>query len=147
MKNKILKVFMSIFLIGIIMGSCTKDDAYLDHREMAPNSDFCGEYMVTYSDVDGVPYDDPSILLVYNSANDESKIWIDDNYNFWQYKVKANLSGSNFSVNKGFDEIWDDSTTITKGSFSNGNIYLEIEWASDPGTIYYCKGTKRTGFE
>jgi hypothetical protein len=141
------KIFLLLAVAtAMFVASCEKDDAWKDHQDFAPNKDVAGEYWVQYW-VNGTPQADPSVLLIYNTASDASKIWVDDQGNFWDYKVKTNVGGTNFSVNKGIDIQHDDTTTITNGRVFGDSISLELEWVSDPGTIYVCKGKRRTGFE
>ena len=142
--NTILIVFT---LVVLGMASCQKDDDYEKYKEYAPAEEVTGEYMVTWYLPDMTPYTDPVLLTIYNSSNGDS-IWIDDMENFWQFKVKTAVSGNSFSVTDGTDLIWDDNTTITEGSVTeSGDISMKVEWASDPGNVYICKGTRRTGFE
>lgn len=151
------KILIIIFALSLgFMISCDKmDDPTVDYVNLGKN--LPGEWWVTYA-VDGNNYGH-SVLSTFNTADDNSDMWISDNNNFWQFQVKssANVDNNTFSVNEGVDIVWDDTTTITNGAiFINagitkaGNvadsIYMEIEWASDPGTIYVCSGVRRTGF-
>jgi hypothetical protein len=144
MKNKIIFGMLFIFTLVIVL-SCEKEDKWKDFQKFDPSYPISGQYSVNWT-LNGVEQSDPTILSVYNSANYDG-IWIDDNKHFWQFKVKANLNGSNFSIVKGFDEYWDDSTTITNGRVVNDSIYMELEWNSSPGDIYICRGKRQTGFE
>jgi hypothetical protein len=157
MKNKIIFGMLFIFTLVIAI-SCEKDDKWKDFQKFDSTYPVCGQYSVSWT-LAGVPQGDPTILSVYNSSKGDG-IWIDDNKHFWSFKVKANLSGSNFSVYKGFDEYYDDSTTITKGSVTTKTgtnslgeeityeyFYMEIEWASSPGDVFICQGRRQTGFE
>jgi len=144
MKNKIIFGILFIFALAIAI-SCEKDDKWKDSQTFDPTYPICGQYFVTWT-LNGAEANDPSILSVYNSSKYDG-IWIDDNKHFWQFKVKANLSGNSFSVTKGFDEYWDDSTTITNGSIVNGIISFNVEFASSPGDTFVCHGSRQTGFE
>lgn len=135
-----------LFLFTVVLiSSCVKDDKWKDFQTFDATYPVCGQYQA-YWLFDGDTIAGPTTLSLYNTANNVG-IWIDDNKQFWQFKVKANLSGSNFSINKGYDLTWDDSTTVTNGSVVDDNIYMELEWKSDPGSIYVCKGKRQTGFE
>lgn len=144
---KIYKLFIIFALFGVILTACQKEDDYTKYKEFAPNSELLGEFVVSYYDVDMNPLLEDALMMVYNTATSEDSVWVDDMMNFWQYKVKAKVNGTSFAVDQGKDLIWDDNTSITKGSVDGDKIYLELEWASDPGTIYICKGTRKTGFE
>ncbi|NVN93728.1 MAG: hypothetical protein HXX18_00450 [Bacteroidetes bacterium] len=145
MKNKIIFGILFIFTLVIAL-SCEKDDKWKDSQTFDSSYPVCGTYVVTWTQGGSLALPDPTILTVYNSANHDG-IWIDDNKQFWTFKVKANLSGNTFSVTKGIDILLNDSTTIKNGSVSGDNIYMELEWVSDPGKIYVCQGKRQTGFE
>lgn len=101
-----------------------------------------------------------SNLITYNTSdNNETEMWLTDDDTFWWYKVKVNinLEDLTFSVTDGVDLRFDDNTTITNGKIipnaatppsgvKADSIYFEVEWASDPGTIYVGSGYRRTGF-
>ena len=144
MKNKIIFGILFIFTLVIAI-SCEKDDKWKDFQTFNSAYPVCGQYYVTWT-LDGVAQGDPTILSVYNTSKGDG-IWIDDNKQFWSFKVKANLSGNTFSVNKGVDLFYDDSTTISSGSVTNDNIYMKVEWKSDSGNVYVCQGKRQTGFE
>lgn len=144
MKNKIILGILFIITFVIVI-SCEKEDKWKDYQKFDSSYPLNGQYSVNWT-LDGVEQSDPTILSVYNSSKYDG-IWIDDNKHFWQFKVKANLNGSNFSIVKGFDEYWDDSTTISNGRIFGDSIYMELEWNSSPGDIYVCRGIRQTGFE
>lgn len=99
-------------------------------------------------------------VSTFNTADEATdKLWISDNNNFWQFQVKANanIEAMTFSVDAGTDLVWDDNTTIRNGKILEGaatspsgvvtdSIYFEVEWASDPGTIYRGAGYRYTGW-
>ncbi len=141
------KIFLLLAVAtAMFVASCEKDDAWKDHQDFAPNKDVAGEYWVQYW-VNGIPQDDPSVLLIYNTASDVSKIWVDDQGNYKNFKLKLNVSGSNFSVNQGIDVQQNDTITVTNGRVFGDSISLELDWFKTQGKIYVCKGKRRTGFE
>ncbi len=145
MKNKIIFSILFIFTI-VIISSCEKEDKWKDFQNFDAAYPVSGTYIVNWT-LNGAPVvADPTTLLIYNSANHDG-IWIDDLKEFWQFKVKANLNGNSFSINKGIDLTWDDTTTVKNGSVINDSIYMELEWVSDPGKTYVCRGKRKTGFE
>ena len=148
--KKIRIIFFSLATILIIgLMGCEKD-IVVEYADAYP---IAGTWWVTYQFDDGagnigdwygVGY---TKLFVYNTSLDNDSIWIDDHDNFWQYKVKSFYTGSTFSVDQGNDVRWGDATTVAKGQvIDNDSIYMEIEWASDPGTIYICSGVRYDGF-
>jgi hypothetical protein len=144
MKNIIIFRILLIFTLVMAL-SCVKDDKWEDFQTFNSAYPVCGQYYVNWT-LNGAVANDPSILSVYNSSKNDG-IWIDDNKHFWQFKVKVNLNGTNFSVVKGYDEYWDDSTTITNGSAVNGIISFSVEFKSSPGDVFVCQGKRQTGFE
>ncbi|MFB6341838.1 lipid-binding protein [Saccharicrinis sp. FJH62] len=99
-------------------------------------------------------------LLTYNTSdNSTDSMWVTDDGNFWDYKVKVGINYSNktFTINEGKDLIWDDNTTIENGKIMAGaatapsgtvtdSIYFEVQWASDPGYTYIGSGYRYTGW-
>ena len=154
--KKILIISFTL-LLGFMMSCDKMKDPVVDYVNLGKT--LPGEWWVTYT-VDGVDKGGHSVLTTFNTAdNTSTDMWITDNGNFWQFQVKVNadVNSNSFSVIKGVDIVWDDSTSVSNGKiFIDGgitkagnvadSIYMEIEWASDPGTIYVCSGVRRTGF-
>ncbi len=154
--KKILIISFTL-LLGFMMSCDKMKDPTVDFVNLGKT--LPGEWWVTYT-VDGADVYGHTVLTTSNTAaNTSTEMWVTDNGNFWQFQVKANANAESntFSVVEGADIIWDDNTTITDGKvIINGgmskagnvtdSIYMEIEWASDPGTIYVCSGVRRTGF-
>lgn len=153
--KKILIISFTM-LLGFMISCDKMEDPTVDYVNLGKT--LPGEWWVTYS-TGGVNYGH-SVLTTFNTAaNNSTEMWITDNENFWQFQVKVttDVANNTFSVIKGVDLIWDDSTSVSAGKiFPNagitkaGNvadsIYMEIEWVSDPGTKYICSGVRRTGF-
>ncbi|MFA5417629.1 MAG: lipid-binding protein [Bacteroidales bacterium] len=156
--KKILIIGFTL-LLGIMMSCDKMKDPKVDYVNLGKY--LPGEWWVTYT-VDGVDIYDMghTVLTTSNTAaNTSTDMWVTDNGNFWTFQVKATADPGNytFSVIDGTDIMYDDTTTITNGRvFIDGgiskagnvtdSIYMEIKWASDPGTIYVCSGVRRTGF-
>lgn len=99
----------------------------------------------------------------YNTSANDDSLWVDDleiGYGF-KCKVKMDIKGLNFSTSGSIDEYEDvngnDSVVITiangkiipKGGISKtglatDSIYLEVQFADDPGDTYIVSGTART---
>jgi hypothetical protein len=148
--KKIKFIFFSIATILVIgLMSCEKE-IEVEYNDAYP---VAGTWWVTYQFDDGagnigdwygVGY---TKLFIYNTSFDKDSVWIDDHDNFWQFKVQVPYSGSTFSVENGDDIRWGDSTSVRSGQVvNNDSIYMEIEWASDSGTIYQCSGVRYDGF-
>jgi hypothetical protein len=151
------KYFLLYLILAALVVSCeTLPDPEYEYSVVWPVS---GEWWVTYKFDDGTGNIDDwygvgyTRLLTYNTAaNTTDSIWITDNYNFWQFKVKAglNLNQKTFAVDNGTDLISDDPTTISNGRViereDGDSIYMEIVWASDPTTTYICSGRRVKGF-
>jgi len=146
MKKKIILSILSIIALIVII-SCQKEDKYKDYQTFSTAYPVCGDYVVNWYLGGQLVIPGTTILSLYNTSSDASKIWVDDNGQFWNFKTKANLSGNTFSVNKGIEVNLGDTTTITNGSVSGDAIYLELKWSTDPTNTYVCKGKRKTGFE
>ncbi len=144
-----------LILVALVISCETLPDPEYEYSSIWPVS---GEWWVTYKFDFGSGLDDwygvgYTRLQTFNtSANTADSVWITDDGNFWTYKVKAglNLTQKSFAVDDGTDLMYDDGTTITNGQIieraDGDSIYMEIEWESDPGTIYICSGRRVKGF-
>jgi hypothetical protein len=144
-----------LILVALVISCETLPDPEYEYSPVYPVS---GEWWVTYKfDYGGVVDDWYGVgytrLLTYNTAaNTADSIWITDNGNFWDFKIKCgvNVPARTFSVADAYDMIWDDPTTITNGEViereDGDSIYMEIVWASDPTTTYICSGRRVKGF-
>ena len=150
MKKKIIFSIVSIVALIFII-SCQKEETYKnkyqDYQTFSSADPVCGDYVVNWYQGGALVIPGTTILSIYNTSTDASKIWVDDNGQFWNFKTKANLSGTAFGVTNGIEVNLGDTTTITKGSVSGDAIYLELKWSTDPTNTYVCKGTRRTGRE
>ena len=154
---KILKYMLILTGLIFAMPGCeTYPEFEQDNSVTYPVN---GEWWVTYKYDDGTGNVDDhygagyTILYTYNtSSNAKDKIWIDDQGNFWDFKVKADLdlNSRTFNIAEGEDITYNDTTTILNGQVieleDGDSIYMEIEWASDPGVIYVCSGRRVKGF-
>ncbi len=166
MKN--IKTILIAFLVLMIgLGTSCNYDTYEDPEiEYTSTFPINGEYFVQYlvDNGSGVLEDiyhyGYTVLTITNDArNQGDSLLIYDNENAWEFKVKAavNMNTLTWSVNNGYDYIWDDATTITNGQFFEGmgvsksgnvtdSIYMEITWASEPATQFIVAGHRKTGF-
>jgi hypothetical protein len=107
-------------------------------------------------------------LVTSNTADNDSKIWIDDQKNGYGFKLKADVDYSNLSFtstaadnntyfNPANPPAFPKSVKVTEGKVllgvgrsKSGNatdsIYMKVEFSDDPGTIYEVKGHARTKF-
>ena len=100
-------------------------------------------------------------IMTYNtSANNANEIWIDDNENFWDFKVRAtgDVNGLTFSASNAQNAKYDCTVNITNGKIlkkggkqNNGSpadyITMDVEFSDDPGTIYRLEGVRYSGLE
>lgn len=101
-------------------------------------------------------------IMTYNTAsNNANEIWIDDDQNFWKFKIKAtaDANGLTFSASSAQNQRGDDITVnvtngkITKngGVQNNGSpadyITMDVEFSDDPGTIYRLEGVRYSGLK
>jgi len=148
--KKVKVIFFSLVTLLILgLMGCEKE-IVVDYTDAYP---IAGTWWVTYQFDDGagnigdwygVGY---TKLFIYNTARDNDSIWIDDHSNFWDYKLKAGYAGSDFSVASGWNVSYPVGIVVSKGKvIDNDSIYMEIEYADDPGTIYICSGVRFDGF-
>jgi len=164
------KFILPIVLMVFILSSCDKKEDFVNENSAVV--EMAGEWYVHYDhnvygpDPFGVGY---TALLTYNSsADNETEFWINDNANFWDYKVKIPVSltdlsfGSNdtvVSAIEGYDikvvvrngKIIKDISTRPSG-FVADSIYFEL-WFEDlegstgiVGDTLIVSGYRRTGF-
>ena len=159
--KKILRLFLSLFVLGIFMFSCDRvgDGDVADDQGGTSMQEMAGDWFVTTS-VNGTEVLGYTRITTYNtSANNGAEFWIDDNDNIWEFKVKspANLGGLTFSGNNLQNEKYDITVNITNGKIVKGGatttggnksdaIEFDAEFSDDPGTIYRISGYKRTCF-
>jgi hypothetical protein len=100
-------------------------------------------------------------IATYNAASNDNQIWVDDQGEIWDFKVKAtaDVNKLTFSANQAVSVIdqYNIKVNITDGKIiENGghsktgvltdSIYMKIEFEDDPGTIYTIRGHARTKF-
>lgn len=98
-------------------------------------------------------------IITSNTADNKNEIWVDDQHNLWDFKVKAqaDFGALTFSATKApnFVPGYPITVTITNGKVLPGlghsktgnivdSIYMEVEFSDDPGTKYLIKGHSRT---
>lgn len=129
-----------------------------------------GEWVVSVDAVDdagNISYTDPygmgSIKIkTYNTAaNDRDSMWIDDNGNFWTFKIKipVNYNARTFACDtKPYDSKNSGDATITDGKVLENagknihgmpcdSIVFNIKFSDDKnGLTYRLSGTRYAGF-
>lgn len=152
MKNYII----SLILVVALFTSCDKKEDYEQINSSV--MEISGEWWVDYSD--GDYHSGLTKLIISNTAADNGQeIWISDEDNFWEYKVKCpvNIDQLTFSGTDLENIQYDVLIQISGGKMlplaaqsTSGvvtdSIYFEIEFGDDPGTIYQASGWRKTGF-
>ena len=136
--------------------SCQKEDIGGTATES-----LAGDWYLVAS-VNGNPIWGPFHLLTYNtSANNPNEIWVDDQENFYTFKVKAtgDINSLTFSAASAQNQNGDEITVnITNGKIvKNGGVQkngspadllmMDVEFSDDPGTIYHLEGVRYSGLE
>ena len=163
---KIKYLFVGLLLSVGILTSCEKDDPEV---ELTSVKQAAGQWNVTYKvetspgvfeDIFHVGY---THLSTYNTAaNTGEQIWVDDEGNFWDYKVKSNFDPSNLTLSGSELEntSYESKVTITDGKIildegrsktgvQTDSIYFRVSFNDDDepyGTIYHVSGHRVTGF-
>lgn len=111
--------------------------------------------------LDGVDLTGFLKIATYNTADNNSDIWVDDLGHIWPFKIKAqaNLNNLTFSATESVSAVpnYDIKVNVTDGKVilngghsKSGNvadsIYMKIEFEDDPGTVYEITGHSRTKF-
>ena len=157
MKRTILLLIASAALFS----SCKKE---LQDPGGTATKKLAGEWWVQLFNPDGslaYPADYYGHILTYNTAANTNEIWVDDNGEIWDFKVKAQADPNNlsFSATDATSVVpcYGIKVNITDGKVlplaaksKTGNatdsIYMKIEFEDDPGSIYTLRGHLRTGF-
>ena len=102
-------------------------------------------------------------LLTYNtSANNPNEIFIDDQGNFWEFKIKAtsDVNSLTFSATDALNLSYDDCTvSVTNGKIvknggvqNNGSpadlITMDVTFSDDDDAlVYHIEGVRYSGLE
>lgn len=102
------------------------------------------------------------LMTSYNTAANNNEMFIDDAESLWPFKGKVicDVNSLTFNTNgKQVENLYDETIpfeikngkVLQGGAHSVGghvtdSIYMEAEFADDPGTIYRIVGHRRTGF-
>jgi hypothetical protein len=152
MKSKVIFLILFLFMVS----ACEEN---VPDMEVTVPYEALGQFWVTYAFDDGEGNIEDwyewghTLLYISNtSANTSDSVWITDDGNGWQFQVKCGitLNPVTYSVIDGIDLIYDDTTTINGGKLierqDGDSIFMEIEWSTDPGTIYHVSGRRYKGF-
>lgn len=157
------KYVLLALLVSLGLFSCKKDFVPTDSATVNMNGEWWVAIFVDdsimiadYSDIGG------SIITTNTAANTSSTMMIDDQNNIWPFKVQVPVDYPNltFSASTGHlnladsvntIDVIDGSRIIKDGATSpslhtTDSIVLKMEFSDDPGTIYWFKGYKDTGW-
>ena len=158
--NSIFKIVGCALLISFC--SCVKENEPAGNTPVSTKA-MANEWWVTLRlGTDDLLGTHVSFSTYNTSANDDS-LWVDDmeiGYGF-KCKVKADIQNLSFSTGSSLNEYTDvngnDGVTITiangkiirnggvsKTGLATDSIYLEAQFADDPGNTYIISGTART---
>ncbi len=152
MKNYIVYFILTV----VLFASCDEKEDF--EQTNSSVMEISGEWWVDYSG--GGDHSGLTKLIISNTSVDNgNEIWISDEDNFWEYKVKCpvdinqlTFSGSDLAniqydvliqINGG--KMLKNSAKSTSGLVTD-SLYFEIEFADDPGTIYQASGWRKTGY-
>ncbi len=157
---------ISILLLVVSLAACELDDPKVSY---SPTFPLDGEWGVVYrvetspgvfEDIHHAGY--TPITISGTAANTGDSIWISDNENFWDFKIKAaaQAKARTFSTEGSISIIpdYDINVVVTNGEVflksvvtrgahaTTDSIYMQLEFEDEPGVIYHCSGVRRTGF-
>ena len=160
-----MKIIAAILISAVVFTACTKKPDIENTKAVK----VANEWWVTLDlngekDVYGIGH---FKMATYNTAANDDSLWVDDFQNGWGFKakVKADYSQLTFAKSNASNAYYLPATpakfpitvNITDGKVLPGvghtksgnqadSIYMKIEFADDPGTIYEMVGHSRTGF-
>ena len=156
-KTETMKNYITLLVLAVaFITSCDEKEDYVQIN--SSTMEISGEWWVEYS-TDGYNSGLTKLIISNTSADDGNEVWISDEHNFWEYKVKCpvNMEQLTFSGNDLSNIEYDvliqinggkmlkDAAKSTSGVVTD-SLYFEIEFADDPGTIYQASGWRKTGF-
>ena len=155
------RIFLIAGIVAVGFSSCSKKPE-IGGTEMEK---MANEWWVQLYHQDGtlaVPATYHGHIATYNSAANGGEIWIDDQAEIWDFKIKAKADVANmtFSANKAVSvvpgyNIW---VTVTEGKILENvgksksgvvtdSIYMKVVFEDDPtGETYTIRGHARTRF-
>ena len=155
MKNIVLKIFLSIAVVGLIWSCSKKPDV-----ENTSTVKMAGEWFTQYYD-GGTAVTDHHKIITYNTSDPASnKLWVFDE-EVWPFKAKFDIdyqsltfkslaATDNLEISGKKIKVYEGKVIPLGGRSKSGNIvdsiYLKLEFSDDPGTIYEIRGHQRTGF-
>ena len=159
MKRTLISMLLAtIFLTSL--NSCVKE--YDDDPGGTATQAMAGEWWVQAGIDNELLSPQYYKILTYNTSdNANNKMWIDDQGEFWEFKVKmdVNLANKTFTATGGENTYYDITVTLKNGKVIPGasigpnskavtdSIYVEAEFSDDPGTIYQLSGYRRTRWQ
>lgn len=150
-------LYLATMLLCMAFTSCQKEDIGGTATES-----LAGDWYVEVS-VEGEVITDRFHLLTYNtSANNPNEIFIDDQGNFWEFKIKAtsDVNSLTFSATDALNLSYDDCTvSVTNGKIvknggvqNNGSpadlITMDVTFSDDDDAlVYHIEGVRYSGLE
>jgi len=156
------KIIIIAGIVCLAFAACKKDQPTVDVSATYPVS---GEWWVQYF-LGGTDESGYVKLLTYNtSSNRADSLWVDDNSDFWQEKIKirsfVDIKNKTFSI-KDAVNINDARANPTKVTLVDGkvllgmaktpggnksdSIYVRFIYSDDATDTFVCAGYRRTGF-
>lgn len=153
MKNYLI---LLVVVFGLIFSSCDVKEEYQQINSQVMEAS--GEWWIKFSKTG---YESGYLkVLTFNTAADvATEMWLSDNGNWKNIKVKCpvNISDLSFGGTNLANTSTSMSLTIKNGKITKGGglstsgvvtdkIAFEIELSSEPGVTYKAEGTRKTGF-
>jgi len=153
-------LYLATLLLCMAFTACEKEEIGGTATESLAGQWYVQANVVTASGVEEDPYEIGRFQInTYNTAaNNANEIWIDDNKNFWDFKIKASadVNGLTFSATNAANAKYDCTVTVTNGKITklggkqnNGSpadyITMDVEFSDEPGTIYRLEGVRYSG--
>jgi hypothetical protein len=154
-----MNLLRTLFFLGlfiVVLSSCQKEFEPGATSTVKISNDYWANLYL-----DGEPlYSTFKAFHIYNSSLSSDSIWVDDDSNLWEFKVKckADLKNLTFATTNAPNEYYSITATITDGKVlplaghsksgkATDSLYMKVVFSDDPETTYEIKGTARTKFK
>ena len=152
------KILIYILVLSTLVVSCdTIPDYEIETSSTYPVS---GEWWVTYEFDNGSDTVDDHLhlghvhLLTYNTSNSGAdSLWVNDNGDFWDFRVKVglNMSSYSFSADSAINHSYESKVSIANGKViprqDGDSIYFEAYFNDDTDKFkYIVSGRRIKGF-
>ncbi len=146
-------------LIAVVLFGCSKNDFEPGETYSVKMSNDWYVNLYDEGSTDGY-LAKPTAFHTYNTSYDQDSLWLDDDGNIWEFKIKAraDFQGMTFSTTSSQNEYYNITVKVTEGKIMSkatttaaGNItdsiFMKVVFSDDPTSVYEIRGYGRTKFK